>query len=311
MLHLAQAMDNQEYIYDTYGFRLQEFMEIGDMTAFEADHNLVRPLTLKLKQPFYNYYPALIPVALAICTGHFAEAEQAAQAALEIGRQMHVENVDGVYGMQMFSIRREQGRLPELAPLFRLLGRQHTAAAWRPGLALLYRELEMYSEAQQEFEALAANDFASLPHDAMWITTIAYLAEVCTYLNDKVRAAILYEYLLPYDGRTIVVGFLSVCYGAVARYLGILAATLAWWPEAEDHFEAALALNAEIGARPWLAHTQHQYALMRLARNSEIDDDQACRLLNEALTTAQELGMHALVEKIKALQKASCDLAHF
>lgn len=302
MLQLSQALDDKERIYDTYGFRLQEFMEMGDMASFEMDYNLVSPLARKLKQPFYNYYSALIPVTQAMFAGRFAEAEKAAQDALEIGQQMRVENVDGVYGMQMFSIRREQGRLPELAPLMRLLSRQNVAAAWRPGLALLYSELDMQPEVQQEFEALAADDFAALPRDAMWITIIAYLAEVCAYLEDEKRAAILYEYLLPYDGRTIAIGFLSFCYGAAARYLGILAATLKRWSEAEGHFESALEMNARIGARPWLAHTQYQYAVVLLACGHDEDRDKACSLLSEALSTAQEFGMKTLLKKIKAIQ---------
>ena len=43
--------------------------------------------------------------------------------------------------------------------------------------------------------------------------------------------------------------------GAVARYLGLLAAAMARWGDAERHFEDALEMNARIGARPWLAHT--------------------------------------------------------
>jgi transcriptional regulator with XRE-family HTH domain/tetratricopeptide (TPR) repeat protein len=302
MRQLAQCLDSRENIYDTYGFRLQEFLEIGDMAALQADYEIVTSLTHKAQQPFYNYYPATMRVLLTLFDGRFAEAEKAAQDALEIGRQMRVENVDGVYGMQMFSIRREQGRLIEMAPLIRLLPRQTEMTAWRPGLALLYRELDMRPEAAQEFEALAAADYAALPRDAMWPTTLTYLAEVCAYLDDRERAAMLYDYLLPYDGRAVVVGFLAVCYGAAAHYLGMLAATLKRWPEAEAHFESALAMNERMGAQPWLAHTRFQYGLMLLARNQKHDRDKATTLLAQARATAQELGMKTLVAKIKSVQ---------
>jgi DNA-binding NarL/FixJ family response regulator len=53
-----------------------------------------------------------------------------------------------------------------------------------------------------------------------------------------------------------------------------------------------------MGARPWLAHTQHQYAVMLLARNQPGDRDKAVSLLHEALTTARELEMHALERRI-------------
>ena len=55
-------------------------------------------------------------------------------------------------GVQMFLLRREQGRLAELAPAVRYFVRQHTATAWRPGLALIYSELGLVQEARVEFE---------------------------------------------------------------------------------------------------------------------------------------------------------------
>jgi DNA-binding NarL/FixJ family response regulator len=70
------------------------------------------------------------------------------------------------------------------------------------------------------------------------------------------------------------------------------------WEEAAQHFVDALAMNARMGARPWLAHTQYQYAVMLLARNQSGDRDKAVSLLHEALTTAHELGMQALEKRI-------------
>ena len=110
----------------------------------------------------------------------------------------------------------------------------------------------------------------------------------------------MYQLLLPYNGRTVVVGFAAACYGALSRYLGVLATTLERWEEAEQHFEDALAMNARMDARPWLAHTQHQYATMLLARDQPGDDEKARELLKAALVTARELGMRALEERITA-----------
>jgi DNA-binding NarL/FixJ family response regulator len=78
----------------------------------------------------------------------------------------------------------------------------------------------------------------------------------------------------------------------------MLAATMAQWDAAEQHFEDALVMNARIGARPWLAHTQHQYALMLLARNQPGDHEKAVTLLHKALTTARELGMSGLEVRV-------------
>jgi hypothetical protein len=70
------------------------------------------------------------------------------------------------------------------------------------------------------------------------------------------------------------------------------------WDEAERHFEDALAMNTSMAARPWLAHTQYQYATMLLSRDKRGDRDNAAALLKDALATARELGMRALERRI-------------
>ena len=172
------------------------------------------------------------------------------------------------------------------------------AATWRPGLALIYSELGRRAESQAEFEHLAKNDFADFPRDGMWMGCMSYLSEVCTFLGDRERAAILYELLLPFDGRTVAVGAGTVCCGAFSRYLGALAATMERWDDAIRHFEDALTMNARMGARPWLAHTQHQYACMLLARGQPADRDRALALIDSALSTTRELGMQSLEERL-------------
>jgi DNA-binding CsgD family transcriptional regulator len=132
---------------------------------------------------------------------------------------------------------------------------------------------------------------------------MTYLTDVCTFLGDVDRAAILYQLLLPYARHTVVVGGGAVCYGAAARYLGMLATTMGRWGEAERHFQDALAMNARLGAHPWLAHTQYQYATLLLARHQSGDGEKAAALLDEALATARALGMRALEARLTDQQE--------
>jgi tetratricopeptide (TPR) repeat protein len=214
---------------------------------------------------------------------------------------MQTETAAGVFGIQMFALRREQGRLKEVESVVRVFLQQHSAAAaWRPGLAVIYSELGLTTDARAEFENLAQHDFADLPRDAVWMGTMSYLADVCTFLGDRARADTLYQILLPFAGHNVVVGNGAACYGALSRYLGALAATLERWDDAARHFEDALVMNARMDAHPWLAHTQEQYAAMLLARHQPGDRDRAAALLDAALATARELGMRALEERITA-----------
>ena len=79
--------------------------------------------------------------------------------------------------------------------------------------------------------------------------------------------------------------------GSASRYLGILAATLERWPEAVQHFENALHMNEKMGAKPWLAATQNDYAQMLLTRNRAGDRKRADQLQASATATYDDLGL--------------------
>ena len=60
-------------------------------------------------------------------------------------------------------------------------------------------------------------------------------------------------------------------------------------------------MNASMGARPWLARTQHDYAEMLLARDGPVDRDRARVFLDDARAAYHELGMESYAAKASAL----------
>jgi len=160
---------------------------------------------------------------------------------------MHGEMTTGVYGVQMFTIRREQGRLSEVAPLFRrFLDENPQDSAWRPGLAVIASDLGFEEAARKAFVEMAAAGFA-FPVDAKRSLTLSYLAEVCTRLGDTHEAERLHELLLPFGDNAILAPVATVCCGAAGRYLGMLASLMGEWTAAEGHFEAALEMDQRPG----------------------------------------------------------------
>src|SRR5262249_45973657 len=149
---------------------------------------------------------------LALMRGEFADAERLireCQALLPPSAQ------GDQLAVQIFTLRREQGRLAGMQPLVSLFLRQNAAAnVWRPGLTLLQLELGQRDEARVALDTLAANDFTSIPRDGRWLICIVYLSEVCAGLGDAARAAVLYRLLLPYSGRNIVLGVGLACCGS-------------------------------------------------------------------------------------------------
>jgi DNA-binding CsgD family transcriptional regulator len=301
VIRLAATVGDRDMALEASSLRLFDLMELGDIQAVQEQLITQTRLAEELRQPFYQYISMSFRAMWAIFAGCFAEGERLAKQALALGQHLPGQDTAGLFSLQMFTLRREQGRLQEVAPVVRhAVQTSRSGAVWRPGLAVIYSELELTREARMEFEHLAADNFATIPQDALWVACMVYLVEVCTFLGDARRAAALYQCLIPYEGYNFVVGPTAVSYGAAARYLGMLAATMSRWEDAQRHFEDALAMNTQMGARPWLAHTQYQYAMMLLARSQPGDDEPAMALLDEALITARALEMRALEERLSA-----------
>ncbi|MDO8615442.1 MAG: protein kinase [Dehalococcoidia bacterium] len=284
-------------------WRLVDLIELGDVPALDAEIEALAGVAEELRQPVYLYNLALVRGMRASLDGRFEEAERLAQEALAIGRRVLSANAIQFFAVQTYLLRREQGRLHELeAGMNAFVDQYPLVPAWRCGRALLCCELGQEEKARADFEFLARDDFSVLPHDANWYIGMALLAETCAYLGDVQRAAVLYDQLLPYAERWINTGAGVVCNGSVSRYLGLLAATMSRWEEAERHFEDALEKHAKMGARPYLAHTQREYAEMLLDRGEPGGQEKALGLATQALDTAQELGMKTLVERCLRLK---------
>jgi class 3 adenylate cyclase/tetratricopeptide (TPR) repeat protein len=310
MLRLAEEIGDRERASDARIWRLSCLLELGDIQAADAELAALILLVEEMRQPFYVYLAMGFQTARALLEGRFADAERLAQQGFAVGQKLQGEDTSGVFGLQMFTIRRGQGRLREVEPAVRIFVQRNPASfTWQPGLAVLYSELGLEHEAREMFERLAANGFAAIPRDAMWVTSMTYLAEVCAFLGDTRRADILYQRLLPYAKHNIMLGGKVACTGSAARYLGMLATTMARWDEAEQHFQAALAMNTRMRARPYLAHTQQQYADMLLTRGQPGDRNKAMSLLDEALAIARQLGMGALTDRALACKLRVQDLA--
>jgi class 3 adenylate cyclase len=280
-----------------------DHLEAGDIPAMDAEIQAFTELAEELRQSDNMWNAACLRAMRALLDGRFEEGERLGQEALAQGQRGQAQNAMQFFAVHTFFVRREQGRLQEIEPAVKGFIQQYPLVpAWRTGLAYIYSELGREAEARAEFEIMAADDFAALPYDANWPVGAALLAQVCAFLGDVQRAALLYERILPHAARWINVGAATATNGCFSHYLGRLATTMARWDEAERHYQYALESNARGGGRPWVAWTQYEYADMLLRREGSGDREKAMTLLTQALDTAQGLGMKALMERALALK---------
>ena len=296
---LGQQLGNPEIEAEAISWIVPAYVAMADIPPARAATSELREMAQITGQPFYSHVAAHYGAALALCEGRLDVADAMARRSQEAGRMLTGRDASGTYGIQMFSIRREQGRLAELAPVIRILaGASRRRGAWQPGLVCLLVELGMEAEARRELERIRGAGLE--PFRELWLASLTYLADACAVLRDEALAAELYAELTPLAGMNVMIGHLVVCYGAADRYLGKLAAILGEWERAEEHFESAIALNRKMEMRTWLAHTEYEYARMLLAQGPA-GGDRATAHLSRAAELAADIGMSALSSRVAAL----------
>jgi DNA-binding CsgD family transcriptional regulator len=300
---LGDELGDPEVQSTAGGWRVVALIALGELEAARRDLAAFHDLSRRAKQPFFSFAAEQFGSAIALCEGHLEEAEARAERSRESASLLSGGDPSGIHGIQMFSIRREQGRLAELAPLARILagGGDGSSAAWRPGLVALLAELGMDDEARAELARIRTGGLEPF-REALWLGSLTYLTDACAAVGDQELAALLRPELETYAGTIVVVGYGVACYGAADRYLGMLAATLGDWGVAEARFDAALDVNRRMGAPTWLAHTAYEYGRMLHARGGAEDLSRAGPLLDEAATLAERIGMPALLARIDGLR---------
>jgi class 3 adenylate cyclase/DNA-binding CsgD family transcriptional regulator len=294
--------DPWHLLYST-SHRLRVLVELGRIA--EANELLARH---RIHSDQFRYAAFQIvglgfDVVLSLAAGRFDDAEAAAERSFAVRTEDDSPFGSGVYGLQMFAIRREQGRLDEVAGVMRLVaGRDEAQASlWGPGLAALYADLGMLSEARRGFEAVIAEGVAELPRDAVWPASISFLADACVAIGDRERAELLYDEIIPRRGRNLMVG-MTVCFGPAERHLANLAALLGRDAAAEEHFAGAFELARRSGSPVWEAHACRDHARFLVDRGRL---DRAAQLRARAREIAIELGMAKLAAETEGDPQAA------
>jgi DNA-binding SARP family transcriptional activator/DNA-binding CsgD family transcriptional regulator len=282
----AQAME----------WRIPALMALGDIEAARRELATVTEMAQRTRQPFILYVAEQYSSAFALLEGRFHDAETAAERSRGWGQLLRGREASGSYGIQMFAIRREQGRLAELAPVARSLAAgKRGERAWRPAFVALLAELGMEEEVERELAHIRQEGLDSLRR-SLWMASLIYLTEACSAIGDENLAALIYPELVPFAGTSLIIGGGVVFCGAADRYLGMLAATSGHVERADGHFAAALELNRRMGATTWVAHTYYEYGRM-LQSNGE--SERAEPLLAEAAALAEQIGMATLLARIQ------------
>jgi tetratricopeptide (TPR) repeat protein len=293
MVRVAEQVEDRETECDARTWRVLDLLELGEM-AEAADEQARSALAAEhLRSPRHRWQATVTRAALALFAGRIAEAEALAVQALSLRQAGASNNMKQFFAVQMFHIRRAQGRQAEmLLATAEPAGRPGALPVWRCGLAQLEAELGDLATARVLLDELAADDFAAFPHDANYLPALAALAETAYLVGAAEPARRLYELLLPHADMILVTGLTAVILGPVQRFLGLLALTAGRHESAVDHLEAAVERCAQLGANLDLGRARTALAVALVARGRPGDAERAGALdaLRAVETTASVPG---------------------
>ena len=296
---LAAELGDVELQAEATEWRISALVALGNLEAARTELADVHEMASRVGQPFIIHVAEHYLSAIALCDGRLAEADAAAERSAGWANVMTGRDPTGTYGVQMFGIRREQGRLVELAPVLRVLAAKgDQGGSWGPGLAAMLAELGMVEEARRELERVRSRGIDEL-RAGLWLGALTYLADACGIVGDEALAAELYPRLAPHAGSIVTIGHGVACYGSADRYLGIVAAVSGERELAARHLETALASDHRMGAWTWLAHTQYHLGRLLAAGPAE-DRRRGSQLLEEAGVLATRIGMPVLLGRIRS-----------
>jgi tetratricopeptide (TPR) repeat protein len=290
---LGEVIGDEGVVANARSWRIGHLLEIADAERLERELDIVTRAAGSGRRPYQRWHVTLNRSGRALFEGRFEQAE----AFIRQGMPAPQPGEKKFFTLLSLFLAREQGRLAGFAERTRAEGGEMpTIPAWRCCEAWMDAELGRFVEAGRVLDDFAGERFAALPRDMYWFLGVWGLAEVASRLAHRRHAAALYKVILPYADRCMSAP-VGLSAGSMARSLGVLAAIDHRFEEACHHFDQALDVHGRLGTRPWLAHTQHDYARALLARGQH--EDRARLLLAEALRTAYELGMSSLIERIE------------
>jgi len=297
VIELAEELGDPERAFGGHEDLSYSLWVLGDRSSMVAEVGEMTRLARELRQPAREWAVTAHHAMSALSAGQLAAAGELIETAFRLGEQSESWPAVASHRLQTFLLRELRGELRGYVDVLRdSLGEYPGYRIFECALAHACFELGREAEAREAFEHLAEDDFRRLSRDEDWLVNVCLLSDVCVYLGDAKRAAVLYRLVSPFAALNAVASA-EIDLGAAARSVAGLAVALGRYDEAASHFDTALELNSRMGAWPWLAHTQHGYGRMLLLRDEPDDRSKARDLLAQALATYRELGLDRYVDR--------------
>jgi hypothetical protein len=260
MVEAANVGDDVEAKIEAGRLRLIDLLEAGQMASARSSVMELSGWIEDQGRPFHLWYPAMWRGMLALFEGELEQAELLIRRFLEEGRLCRYREVDDVHDLQLFLLRRQQGRSQEALAIADR-GTSRSPVRWEPMQAVCLSDLGFSDTAGARLSQVVGEP-ASIPRDSSRSLYLALACEAAVRLGDRTAADLLVDLLAPYRDQNLVVGSGAACLGSANLYLGMAASACGRPAEARTLLESAIAQNSAMGSPPLTARSRAELSAL-------------------------------------------------
>jgi len=278
-------------------------MELDDLAGADIAIEALERLAHDARDRRAATFVPLHRARRAALDGRYADAEELLAEVTEIVGELSASTIPITVASQRVVLTWLQKGPREIGDLVRAYADGAPAMpCWRAGLAAALADAGRRDEAKLEFDRLAADDFAALPRDNLWLTAMALLTEAIAALDLREHAMAVHVQLAPFAGRNVVLPTVAFL-GPVEMWLGILARVAGRDAEALEQLAAARVRATRDGARPTLARIAVEEAEVLVRDGGTTARGRAEELLDEAAAICRQLTLVRVGEHVRALRE--------
>lgn len=299
-LHLARSFFDMPYELLQHTRMLTALLELGNITAVDAENLACREKAEATGLPELLWYPDSADSMRSLMTGDCSENYALRARYQEIQTRGKDANVAQGYATQEAFRQIELGNISAVRPLIEDMAHQHPLVlGWRAASAWIAWASGDLASSRMILDSLNPGMLESMFREPGGASGIALLAEVASQIGRNSLKKKLYQMIHPVVERAATAGYGALYLGSFARYSGLLAISLAQYENAIDQLRLAITHETSRGATLWKAYAEIDLLAAMLDSGSSQCETEIAH--HDAAQTTTALGLPRVSSRLDEL----------